>query len=160
MLGVLYVVVWQIQGKWVALLTLLAVASDTWIIFTNQGIYIEDSQLIFLLLSLLLYWKAQHTLDGKRRTARPWLAFTLAMSQIFMWGRDFALLTGVRQTTCVNGTRSLRLFTRACPLPVSKLGETSTTFEVKLTKSARRVEIRHPEPGETAPHLEYQHRML
>jgi hypothetical protein len=35
------------------------------------------------------------------------------------------------------------------------LGEISITFEVKLTKSARRVEINHPDPGETAPHLVY-----
>jgi hypothetical protein len=39
--------------------------------------------------------------------------------------------------------------------PISKLGEISTTFEVKLTKSARGVEIDHPEAGETAPHLVY-----
>jgi len=32
------------------------------------------------------------------------------------------------------------------------LGEISTKFEVKLTKSARKVEIDHAEPGETAPH--------
>ena len=35
---------------------------------------------------------------------------------------------------------------------LSKLGEISTKFEVKLTKSARKVEIDHAEPGETAPH--------
>ena len=34
---------------------------------------------------------------------------------------------------------------------VSKLGEIRTNFEVKLTKSVRKVEIDHPEPGETAP---------
>ena len=33
----------------------------------------------------------------------------------------------------------------------SKLGEIRTNFEVKLTKSVRKVEIDHPEPGETAP---------
>jgi hypothetical protein len=35
------------------------------------------------------------------------------------------------------------------------LGEIRKNFEVKLTKSARRVEIHQPEPGETAPHLGY-----
>ncbi len=43
---------------------------------------------------------------------------------------------------------------------ISKLGEISITFEAKLTKSARRVEIGHPDPGETAPHLEYQYILL
>ncbi|MEO8956871.1 MAG: class I SAM-dependent methyltransferase [Ktedonobacteraceae bacterium] len=33
----------------------------------------------------------------------------------------------------------------------SKLGEISTTFEAKLTKSARRIEIDHSEPEEMAP---------
>jgi hypothetical protein len=35
------------------------------------------------------------------------------------------------------------------------LGEIRMDFEVKRTKSVRRVEIDHPEPGETAPHLVY-----
>jgi hypothetical protein len=38
-------------------------------------------------------------------------------------------------------------------LTPGKLGEIGINFEVKLTKSARRVEIDHPEPGETAPYL-------
>jgi hypothetical protein len=35
-------------------------------------------------------------------------------------------------------------------LQASKWGEISTDFEVQRTKSARRVEIDHPEPGQFA----------
>ena len=41
-----------------------------------------------------------------------------------------------------------------------KLGQICTDFEVKQRKSARNRGIDHSEPGETAPHLGYQHGMV
>ena len=56
-----------------------------------------------------------------------------------------------RQRFAREGDRPLCPIKMSCFL--SKLGEIRTNFEVKLTKSARIVEIDHSEPGETALHL-------
>ncbi|HLV97566.1 MAG TPA: glycosyltransferase family 39 protein [Ktedonobacterales bacterium] len=58
MLVLLYSFVRVALGKSVALLTLLLVGSDVWVIFTNQAVYIENSQMILILLAMWAYWAA------------------------------------------------------------------------------------------------------
>lgn len=64
MLGLLYVFVRVLVNKSVALLSLILVGSDAWIIFTNQAIYFENSEMVFILLALWAYWRALQT-NGK-----------------------------------------------------------------------------------------------
>lgn len=64
MLGLLYVFVRVLVNKSVALLSLIFVGSDAWIIFTNQAIYFENSEMVFILLALWAYWRALQT-NGK-----------------------------------------------------------------------------------------------
>jgi len=58
MLVLLYAFVRRFIGKREALIALLVVASDDWILFTNQGIYLEDSQMILILCAMWTYWRA------------------------------------------------------------------------------------------------------
>lgn len=64
MLGLLYAFVRVLVNKSVALLSLIFVGSDAWIIFTNQAIYFENSEMVFILLALWAYWRALQT-NGK-----------------------------------------------------------------------------------------------
>ncbi len=58
MLALLYLFVRIKIGRVEALLAVLLIGSDAWIIFTNQGIYLENSQLILILLAVWAYWWA------------------------------------------------------------------------------------------------------
>lgn len=58
MLILLYSFVRVALGKPVALLALLLVGSDVWVVFTNQAIYIENSQMVLILLAMWAYWAA------------------------------------------------------------------------------------------------------
>lgn len=64
MLGLLYAFVRIHINKSVALLSLIFIASDAWIIFTNQAIYFENSEMVFIILAIWAYWRALQT-DGK-----------------------------------------------------------------------------------------------
>jgi hypothetical protein len=48
-------------GKPAAWLALLLVGTDIWIVFTNQAVYIENSQMILILLAMWAYWAAIRT---------------------------------------------------------------------------------------------------
>jgi hypothetical protein len=58
MLMLLYAFVCRHLGKGVAALTLCFVGTDAWIIFTNQAIYLENSQMLFVILAMWAYWHA------------------------------------------------------------------------------------------------------
>ncbi len=58
MLALLYLFVRRKIGLTEAVLALLFTGSDGWIIFSNQGIYIENSQLILIILAVWAYWWA------------------------------------------------------------------------------------------------------
>lgn len=61
MLVLLYSFVRVASSKSVALLALLLVGSDIWIVFTNQAVYIENSQMVLIILAMWAYWAAIHT---------------------------------------------------------------------------------------------------
>src|SRR5579859_7189010 len=67
MLALLYAFVRRFIGKREALIALFVVASDDWILFTNQGIYLEDSQMILILCAMWAYWKATQSDPTKGR---------------------------------------------------------------------------------------------
>ena len=57
-LTTLYAFVRNTIGKTTALLTILLVGSDAWLVFTNQAIYFENSQMLFIILAIWAYWWA------------------------------------------------------------------------------------------------------
>lgn len=61
MLTLLYCFIRVAVGKPAAWLALLLVGSDIWIVFTNQAVYIENSQMVLILLAVWAYWVASHT---------------------------------------------------------------------------------------------------
>ncbi len=76
MLGLLYGFVRAHISKGVALLALIFVGSDAWISFTNQAIYLENSQMIFIILAVWAYWSASkaNSLDNRQYALRYLLA--------------------------------------------------------------------------------------
>lgn len=58
LLALLYLFARHKIGRVEAVLALLLIGSDAWIIFTNQAIYLENSQLIPILLAVWAYWWA------------------------------------------------------------------------------------------------------
>ncbi|MBV9020863.1 MAG: glycosyltransferase family 39 protein [Chloroflexi bacterium] len=68
MLVILYIFVQKITNKTVALIVLFLIGSDAWILFTNQAIYLENSQMILIILGVEAYCLATNTnsVDRKR----------------------------------------------------------------------------------------------
>jgi hypothetical protein len=67
MLAVLYVVSRKLLGGVAALLALFFVAVDPWIILTNAAVYIENSQLVLILVAVWAYWRATRADESARR---------------------------------------------------------------------------------------------
>ncbi len=53
-------------GRIEAIVTLALVGSDVWIIFTNQAIYLENTQLVLILFAIWTYWRATETTTSGR----------------------------------------------------------------------------------------------
>lgn len=64
----------QMIGRKVALVALLLIGSDPWIIFTNQAIYLENSLMILVVLAIWVYWRATLTAPSPRISYMGWYA--------------------------------------------------------------------------------------
>lgn len=76
MLLLLYLFVRHKIGLSEAVLALLFIGSDAWIIFTNQGIYLENSQLILIILAFWAYWWATETASSSWKQVSGRFLFT------------------------------------------------------------------------------------
>lgn len=74
MLLEIYLMLRQMAGRVVALLALTFLASDLWIIFTNQAIYLENSQMILVVSAIWVYWRATHVAFTSRWRQSGWFA--------------------------------------------------------------------------------------
>ena len=74
LLGLIYLIVRIKIGRIEAILALVLIGSDGWIIFTNQAIYLENTQLILIVLAVWVYWWATESTDGKRVVYRYFVA--------------------------------------------------------------------------------------
>jgi 4-amino-4-deoxy-L-arabinose transferase-like glycosyltransferase len=74
MLLLLYMCTKQMMGRKVALVALLLVGGDPWIIFTNQAIYLENSLMVLVILAIWVYWRATLTAPSSRIRYLGWYA--------------------------------------------------------------------------------------
>ncbi len=76
MLALLYVGIRSKIGRVEAILAVVLIGSDAWIIFTNQGINFENTQLIVIVCAVWTYWWATeaNSITGKHLIGRYFLA--------------------------------------------------------------------------------------
>jgi 4-amino-4-deoxy-L-arabinose transferase-like glycosyltransferase len=72
----LYLFMRQVFDKKRALLVLALVGGDLWTIFTNQAIYIENSQMILVILAMWVYWRVSTSSPSSPARYLGW--YTLA----------------------------------------------------------------------------------
>jgi 4-amino-4-deoxy-L-arabinose transferase-like glycosyltransferase len=66
-LVLVYAVSRSLMGRAAALLTLFLVALDPWVILTNAAVYLENSQLVLILVAVWAYWRATRADASMRR---------------------------------------------------------------------------------------------
>jgi 4-amino-4-deoxy-L-arabinose transferase-like glycosyltransferase len=76
MLLLLYLFMRQVFDKKRALLVLALVGGDLWTIFTNQAIYLENSQMLLVILAIWAYWRASTSSPSSPARYLGW--YTLA----------------------------------------------------------------------------------
>jgi 4-amino-4-deoxy-L-arabinose transferase-like glycosyltransferase len=74
MLLLLYLLTRKMLGHKKALIALVLVGSDAWIIFTNQAIYLENSLMILIIVAIWVYWRATQTAPLPRTRSLRWYA--------------------------------------------------------------------------------------
>jgi 4-amino-4-deoxy-L-arabinose transferase-like glycosyltransferase len=79
MLLVLYGMAKSMMGSRKATVLLFLVAIDPWIVLTNQAVYIENSQMILILVAIWAYWKARVDNRDAREYPMPYLLAGLAI---------------------------------------------------------------------------------
>jgi hypothetical protein len=86
LLGLLYLFIRSKIGRLEAVLALLLIGSDVWIIFTNQAIYLENSQLILIVLAVWAYWWATEAdVNNGRQMARRYLIAGLLVGCVLIY---------------------------------------------------------------------------
>lgn len=76
MLLLLYLMLRRMAGRLAALIVLVFLTSDLWMIFTNQAIYIENSLMILVIATIWVYWRATTGVFASRK--REMVQYALA----------------------------------------------------------------------------------
>lgn len=85
-LALVYVVSRRLMGRAAALVALFLVALDPWIILTNAAVYLENSQLVLILVAVWAYWRATRADASMRRDyAVRYLVAGIALGAVIVY---------------------------------------------------------------------------